>query len=561
MIRLRFVLIVVAFVNIVSVDTTFAQDDAAKGGTIRVKITDTTAAQNPIKGVKVKIVAQDGSKEFTAKTDADGNYERSGLPEGRYLINIYRRDYVGRIGKPVTVVNGGDHFVRLRMSKKNRTDTQRIEGFLRHISENVGRRYNLSILVVDALHQSIYNSIESALMHGEDILSFREAERNGTIVLLETLLSHPDCRAIFAKYLTETQLQDYLDFTKARRQRDRKAAVQFLTVFLDQMLSLTANQRKNVTQLLFDRSGDEQRLTSIDVLGGQSLWHGIVNLLNDKSRIALDKVLNQDQFKIWQSMVNIEKAKWSDKVGVEVLEPKKPKAHEIDGGEVDVGFDELEKQSQDESEEDITESQTWQLAEAILAAHTERLGPLNARASQRLAVVTNGVVQQYYETEDKAPDDDFDVRMASARLIEAVKVGEITREEALEKLNTMREELWDQRDANIRSGKATIYDIIDHPLYQQAIKDVLSEAAFAQYLARQAEREHLHQQAFRNLAVALIDIQLLLNDGQRNQLETTALQLTIGPLSHGGFSIVLVELLLRTDPEMWSTWQRAEWER
>ena len=91
MVRLRFVLIVVAFVNIVSVDTIFAQEDAAKGGTIRVKITDTTAAQNPIKGVKVKIVAQDGSKEFTAKTDADGNYERSGLPEGRYLTDISQK--------------------------------------------------------------------------------------------------------------------------------------------------------------------------------------------------------------------------------------------------------------------------------------------------------------------------------------------------------------------------------------------------------------------------------------------------------------------------------------
>lgn len=558
---LRFVLITVVCVSITSVGIIFAQDDAAKGGTVRGKITDTTAAQNPIEGVKVEIVAQDGSKEFTAKTDADGNYERSGLPEGRYLINIYRRDYVGRIGKPVTVVNGGDHFVRLRMSKKNYSDTQRIEGFLQHISENVGRRYNLSTLVVDALHQSIYNSIESALMRGEDILSFGEAERNGTIVWLETLLSHPNCRAIFAKYLTETQLQDYLNFTKARRQRDHKAAVQFLTVFLDQMLNLTANQRKNVTQLLFDRRGDEQRLTSINLLEGQSLRHGIVNLLNDKSSLALDKVLNQDQFKIWQSIVNIEKAKWSNKVGVEVLEPKKPKARGIDGGEIDVGLDELEKQSQDESEEDITESQTWQLAEAILATHTERLGPLNALASQRLIVVTKGVVQQYFEAQAKVEGYDFEVMRALAKLIEAVNNDETTYEEAVKKLNTMQEELWDQRDANIRSGKATIYDIIDHPLYQQAIKDVLSEEAFERYLARRREREALGQQALCDLAVSLIDIQLLLDDRQRNQLETTALQLTIGPLSDGGFSIVLVELLLRTDPEMWSTWQRAEWER
>ena len=321
MICLRFVLLAVICVSIMSVGIIFAQDDAAKGGTVRGKITDTTAAQNPIEGVEVKIVDADG-KEFTVKTDADGNYERSGFPEGRYLINIYRRDYFKRVGKPVTVVNGGDHFIPLRMTKKDYSDTQRIEGFLQHISENIGRRYNLSTLVVDALHQSIHNSIEATLEHDEDILLFPEPEKNGTIVWLETLLSHPDYRAIFAKYLTEAQLQDYLDYTKARRQRDKKAAAQFLTVFLEQMLSLTADQKENVTQLLLERKGGEQRLSSIDVLEGQSLQDGIVNLLNDKLNIALDEVLSTDQFKIWQRIVNIEKTKRSDKVGVEVLELK-----------------------------------------------------------------------------------------------------------------------------------------------------------------------------------------------------------------------------------------------
>lgn len=332
-------------------------------------------------------------------------------------------------------------------------------------------------------------------------------------------------------------------------------------MFLDRLLSLTANQKESVKQLLLNRSGEEQRITSIDIFVEGSLLHGIVNLLHDELNIALDEVLSADQFKIWQRIVNIEKAKWSVKVGAEVLEPRKPKARGIDGGEVDVGLDELEKQSQDENEEDITESQLWQLAEAILAAHTERLGPLNENVSQRLAVVTKGIAQQYFEAQGKSQDDDFEKLNALMTLVQAIITGKMPREEALEKLNTMREELWDQRDAYIRSGKARVYNLIDHPLYQQAIKDVLSEEAFAQYLVHQAERETLRQQAFRELVVALMDIQLLLNDGQRKQLETTALQLTIVSLSDSGFVIMLVELILRTGREMWSPWQRAEWGR
>lgn len=557
---LRFVLITVVCVSITSVGIIFAQDAPMSGGTIRGKITDTTEAQNPIEGVEVKIVAADG-KEFIVKTDANGKYKRSGLPEGRYLISIYRRDYVERIDKPITVVNRGDHFIPLRMRKKGHTDTQKTENFLRHVSESVGRRYNLSTLIVDAFHQSIHNSIESALMRGEDILSFREAERNGNIVWLETLLSHPDCKKIFADYLTETQFQNYLNLTKAYRQRDQKAAVRYLTVFLDRALNLTEDQRENVTQLLLDRSGDEQRITSINVLQGHSLLHRIVNLLHDELNIALDEVLNRNQFKIWQSMVDLEKARWSDKVGMEVLKPIKPEAHELENRDVDVEFDELEKQTQGGGEDNITESQQWQLAEAILAAHTAQLGVLNERATHRLALVTKGVVQQYIETQDKTQDDDFGRFTAVSRLLEAVKVGKMTREKAVEKLKTMQEELRTQRDANIRSGKARVDDLIDHPLYQQVIKDVLSEEAFTQYFARRAERSALGQQAFRDLMVAFMDLQLLLNDTQRKQLETTASQLTIPAWSQEGFIITLVELVVRTDPEIFSPWQRAEWER
>lgn len=113
MTRLRLALMVVAYM-IISVGIVFAQE----GGTVRGQIVDTTERQNPIEGVEVIIIAQDGT-EFTTKTDANGDYEKSGIPAGRYLISIYKDGYGDRLGKPVTVVNGGDHYVPLKMTKKN----------------------------------------------------------------------------------------------------------------------------------------------------------------------------------------------------------------------------------------------------------------------------------------------------------------------------------------------------------------------------------------------------------------------------------------------------------
>ena len=113
MTRLSLALMFVAC-TIISAGIVFAQ----QGGTVRGQIVDTTERQNPIEGVEVVIVAQDGT-EFTTTTDANGDYEKSGIPAGRYLISIYKDGYGDRLGKPVTIVNGGDHFVPLKMTKKN----------------------------------------------------------------------------------------------------------------------------------------------------------------------------------------------------------------------------------------------------------------------------------------------------------------------------------------------------------------------------------------------------------------------------------------------------------
>ena len=91
--------------------------EIAKTGAVRGYISDTSTAQLPIKGVKVVVVGTDGT-EFETISDDTGEYQKSGIPPGRYLLNIYKDGYGERTGKPVTIIAGGEHYVPLKMHKK-----------------------------------------------------------------------------------------------------------------------------------------------------------------------------------------------------------------------------------------------------------------------------------------------------------------------------------------------------------------------------------------------------------------------------------------------------------
>ena len=106
MTRLNFLLLVACIGILVGI--AFAQGDAANGGAIRGTITDTTPAQNPIEGVEIKIVAQDGT-EFTTTTDVNGNYKHAGLPAGRYLIIVKPTiNYTLKLARLGNLASGGN---------------------------------------------------------------------------------------------------------------------------------------------------------------------------------------------------------------------------------------------------------------------------------------------------------------------------------------------------------------------------------------------------------------------------------------------------------------------
>lgn len=95
----------------------YIQMKMSKMGTLRGSVIDTSSLQNPIEGVRVVAVNPTGI-EYETHTDSDGEFEMSGLPSGRYLVDFTKSGYGERLGKPITVTAGGDQYVAMKMSKK-----------------------------------------------------------------------------------------------------------------------------------------------------------------------------------------------------------------------------------------------------------------------------------------------------------------------------------------------------------------------------------------------------------------------------------------------------------
>ena len=538
MTRFSFVLLWVACIGMFS-GITFAQDAPFNGGTIRGTITDLTPGQNPIEGVEVKIVDQDGT-EYITKTDANGDYKKAGIPAGRYLISIYKEGYNARVGKPVTIVNGGDHFVPLKMAEKGNfgprdevparradpTLDNKIESLLQGVAENIGQRYNLDEPVVKVLRQSIFKSVQTALRQDKNLRVFAKAATDGNVALLELLLLHPSTKPMFAKHLTDTQLKDYLKFNRARQQRNLQATVRQIVVLIDQELSLTNDQRRKVEQVLLETTENESFPTAMSMMI-DSL--NAVHLVHYRLKISLDGILTQTQSKIWHGLV-------------ETNTPEPPSISvDLPEAEMKRGVDIIKPDTTDNtpaSQERIKQIQ--QIAEAKLRAHTELLGTLNEEANRRLQLAAKGVVQRHIETQGKDPEAMY--RETAAKLMKAVEKGEMTREAAAEKLEALREDS----------------HITNHPLYRQAIKDILSEDAFTRYSEHQAEREKLRQQALRDRIVANLDTHLLFSETQRKHLETVAAQLTIPLSSEDAVMEMFIQLPQRVNAEMLTRWQQRE---
>ena len=435
-------------------------------------------------------------------------------------------------------------------------------------SKSVGERYNLDETTVSELQQSIHDSIEALLKQPAGRVNLATAASNGNYTkMLETLLSQPDCKAAFVKYLNEEQLQDYMDFTLARGQRNQRAVARYLTAWLDQQLNLTIDQREKIEQRLIANAGKGRLINP-----GEVLWHRLrpQDVARQRFKYPPDDVLSQTQLMIWeQVVVNIrgqipEHAKAIiAKIKADIMEDLKAGRINPEGVRVVIEWGEgarevTEIELWDENKDDTSESQEKmrRLAAAKLAAHTEQLGPLEESASQRLTLATKGVVEEYLETQGKDWNSKYEE--VAKEIHEAVVAGKMTNQEAAQKLEGLQKRFHAEERATNSDT-----DITHHSLYQQTIEDVLSEEAFAQYKARQAERQLFRQQALRDLLVASMDAELLLSNEQRKHFETTAEELSALPVPNEIPAPVYMahQFFQRTDHELLSPWQREEFER
>ena len=98
-------------------DVSMRTAEEAKTGAVRGIVVDPVTAQRLIKGVRVVVVAASGL-ETEGETVSNGEFKIVGLAPGRYLLSCYKKGYGDRVGKPVTVVAGGEHYVPINMTAK-----------------------------------------------------------------------------------------------------------------------------------------------------------------------------------------------------------------------------------------------------------------------------------------------------------------------------------------------------------------------------------------------------------------------------------------------------------
>ena len=448
---------------------------------------------------------------------------------------------------------------------------QTVIPLLQRTSKSVGEHYNLDETTINELRQSMQESVDTLLKRPGGMHILATAARRGNYnKMLEILLSLPDFRAAFAKYLNEEQLQAYVDFSLARGQRDRQAVARHLTVWLDQQLSLTVDQREKIEQRLI-ANADKGRLVD----AGDILWNRLrpEDVIRQRFNVPPADVLSQTQLVIWEQLtqfdnraqIPVHARKIVDQI---VVDLKADEIGPLDGavwiemrnedevvkielrGEDWIGWSE-DKDAASESQEKIR-----RIVEAKLTAHTEQLGPLDESASQRLTLVAKGVVEEYLDAQGEDWDSKYEEVAQEIR--EAVAIGKMAPEQAAQKLEDFKK-LSDAEERAPDSDAA----ITHHPLYQQTLEDVLSEEAFAQYKALQADRQVFRQRALRDMLVASMDAELFLSDEQRRYFEATAVELS-GSLATDEVpaSVYLVhQFFQRTDREFLSPWQREEFER
>ncbi len=414
---------------------------------------------------------------------------------------------------------------------------------LDHIAQNVRLRYELS--EVPPIRQ---NLISAAEKEGVSSLYTSDRRLDLRFVIRNTLGNH----------LSEQQLQDFMAFTQGRTDRGINAVAAQLTAWADRSFSLRPDQRKRVGQALMNGSGRNWLSTQALIRMNPNNLKNLMPRLDLGPNELMD-VLSESQARIWKLMSPERNSPTAfnrdpdEEVGMKArfaaIEVEIRKAVEAGRMTREQAMERLEglrrqlwgsptiPDVSNQTEIGNRENTARQLAEAKLAAHTQLLGDLDARALRRLALVSKGVVEQYLEAQDRNPPP---ILSATGVLLGVADPAGQRR----------RIDLNEEESGPAASDK----DITNYPLYQQTIKKVLSEDAYEKYQAFQAERIVFRKKAMRQVVTAELDTRLLLSEKQQKQSEAISSTLPVDP--NVSAQAVFSQLAGKLDRDGMDDWQR-----
>ncbi|MDP7639400.1 MAG: hypothetical protein QGG73_06755, partial [Candidatus Hydrogenedentes bacterium] len=392
-----------------------------------------------------------------------------------------------------------------------------LQDVLHYIGDRAMQHYSLSESAAEQLQNALRESVTTLGREDEAERIFWSERRHVPSTTLVRLLSYPACRSVLAEHLSAQQVQDFQGLVDARDKRDKEAIAEQLVSLADYQLGLTPGQRQNIKQTILAGAKPDRgyQRTSRDVL-----WTDERFSLRRLRGLSLDGMLSPAQTRIHSLLFPDQRerglkvaavngvADVANNAGQDQREVQLKAATEqiiemeragkMSGEEAGQLIEETKRRIWREFDSSVaadrsrdkTEDRDRLIAEAKLAAHTEQLGELDARASKRLTLVAKGVVERYLENKAKP-------RQAYSTTNVAHVATTSTGGAASAPLN-----------------------VTNYPLYQQTIKTVLSEEAYDRYQAAQAERISYRQNAVRKLLAATMDTRLLLNDEQRAETDT-----------------------------------------
>ena len=444
---------------------------------------------------------------------------------------------------------------------RNKIDIKRIESLIQHIGKEISQLYGLDEPTLKNLQESVMYSVKTTIIKDKSQFNrvYPHASAEGNLGLLLLLLLDPDIQESFANYLTDTQLQNYIDSTMKRREQVGRTFTEIFTLYLDQALLLSPNQREDITEILYNRAVGELPII-LNLIFKLHLPQTIVEFLDGSIQGSLKEILTENQYEIYQEI---------DMLTGILIEYGFLKR---------IQFGEKEGIKQNRLDGNTVKSKIEKLVEAILILHTKQFTTLDDTAKEQFALVNKGIVEQYIEKHNREAIKRLPLMVSYRELLYTSVTGKISRNIALQKLKVYQKNYWedpvstdveDNRGGNVddlnqhvsqiilkRPLLQNIFNIVTEPIYQQTIKDTITKIEYQEYNKHLSEINEIRQRTAQKLMVEYLDMHLLLNTMQRRNIAKIASKLTIPVLNKIGLQFMFHELYLNIIPEDLSPWQQ-----